>query len=125
MFKSGKARSDTEKQKLFLVVIKPVCLCAHRVEQKKMSLLSLHSSTVASGVPLLGSAYSIHKSHITSCWCTLTYSQSLHLTQCVESLRSGEGAAASQGFENAVESQQVGLNFLLIHLVQQLLHVDI
>lgn len=53
-----------------------------------------------------------------------TYSHNLHLIQSLQSLCFGQRAAASQSFQNTIEGQQVGLNFLLTHLVQQLLQTN-
>lgn len=54
----------------------------------------------------------------------VTYSHSLHLIQSLWSLCFGKRATISQSFENTVEGQQVGLNFLLTHLFQQILQTE-
>lgn len=51
----------------------------------------------------------------------LTDAHGLHLVQRGQSFGFCHVAAAPQSFQDAVEGQQVGMNFLLTHLVQQLL----
>lgn len=50
-----------------------------------------------------------------------TYSQSFHLTEGLQSMRSGQMSTVLQSFQDSVECLQVWLHFLLTHLLQQIL----